>query len=251
MKKVINIILLVVLGVSLSGCEWFEHNGGMKPFNNSESYDEAATNLITYGGSGKLYSNDTLIFKGNVLEVDTSSTMDLDFKIIVKDLDFNFTNAKNIIKIQIGDSEYEFSLGGGTNISSMGEFKYSDGLYYGIEDIKMIGDYIYIAFVNYSDLNNNATFDDPSYYDPILSSGAINDSISGGNYEETYIDFGNGLAKQCYIINHKIYTQSMLRDSWIYLAEMQSPIGYITTTTVYGLELLSRIACHSTSSAQR
>ena len=60
MKKVINIILLVVLGVSLSGCEWFEHNGGMKPFNNSESYDEAATNLITYGGSGKLYSNDTL-----------------------------------------------------------------------------------------------------------------------------------------------------------------------------------------------
>lgn len=29
MKKVINIILLVVLGVSLSGCEWFEHNGGM------------------------------------------------------------------------------------------------------------------------------------------------------------------------------------------------------------------------------
>ena len=29
MKKVINIILLVVLGVFLSGCEWFEHNGGM------------------------------------------------------------------------------------------------------------------------------------------------------------------------------------------------------------------------------
>ena len=231
MKKVINIILLVVLGVSLSGCEWFEHNGGMKPFNNSKSYDEAATNLITHGGSGKLYSNDILIFKENVLEVDTSSTMDLDFKIIVDNLEFNPNNDKNIIKIKIGENTIDFSLWEGRCEDSRGEFEY-EGLKYGIEDIKQVGDSIYIAFVNYSDRCNNATFDDSSYYDPILSHKEIEDSIEQGKYEPTYIYFGNGLSKQCYIINHKIYTKSMLGDRWIYLAEMQSPIGYITTTTV-------------------
>ncbi len=40
MKKVINIILLVVLGVSLSGCEWFEHNGGMTKNNNCAEVNE-------------------------------------------------------------------------------------------------------------------------------------------------------------------------------------------------------------------
>lgn len=232
MKKIINIILLVILGVSLCGCEWFEHDCGMKPSNNSTPYDTAATELFTHGGSGKLYSNDILIFKGNVLEVvNTSSTMDLDFKIIVKDLDFNPNNDKNIIKIKVGKDTIDFSLWEGKCVSSRGEFEY-ENIKYGIEDIKQFGDSIYIAFVNYSDSHNNATFDNSSYYDPILSHKEIEDSIEQVKYELTYIDFGNGLSKQCYIINHKIYTKSMLGDRWIYLAEMQSPIGYITTTTV-------------------
>ena len=231
-KKVINIILLVVLGIFLSGCEWFEHDGGMNPINNSESYDEAATNLITHGGSGKLHIRNELKFVGNVLDEENSSTVDLDFKIIVDNLEFNPNNDKNIIKIKIGENTKDFSLWEGRCVDSRGEFEY-EGLEYGIEDIEQVGDSIYIAFVNYSDRCNNATFDDPSYYEPILSTEEIKNAIDKKEYEITYTDFGNGLSKQCYIINHKIYTKSMLGDRLIYLAEMQSPIGYITTTTVH------------------
>lgn len=69
MKKVIDIILIVMLGVSLSGCEWFEHNGGFKKRPNPEMNEKSKflLNILKNGVEGVeiaevwMYDADTVI----------------------------------------------------------------------------------------------------------------------------------------------------------------------------------------------
>lgn len=252
-KKVINIILLVVFGVSLSGCEWFEHeNYNKKDEGGEKSY---ATKLISRGGSGYIVlideieeTEDTVTKNGRrvstkIVRPKSERNDSIPIDIDVKGLKYDPNNCnENNIKIRIGDNtEYrDYNIGsGGDGWSSgkhFGKFDY-DGKSYVMEEIFKLNpnsDTLFIDFVCREDINSQAEIGrDNSRYPTPLTSSQIEDSIRNGNYEITYIDLSytpNALPRECYIIDGKIYTKSMLGDRWIYLANQYAPLGYITST---------------------
>ena len=256
MKKVINIILLVVLGVSLSGCEWFEHeNYNKKDEGGEESY---ATKLISRGGSGYIVlideieeTEDTVTKNGRRVSTKTvrpkserndSIPIDID----VKGLKYNPNNwNENNIKIRIGDNTeyiyYNIGSGGGSYDGDgvhFGQIKYN-GKNYVMEEIFKLNpksDTLFIDFVCREDANKQAEIRDEKWAEQILTSSEIEKIVYGEDttrYRKTYISLSytpNALPRKCYIIDGKIYTKSMLGDRWIYSANQYAPLGYITST---------------------
>lgn len=254
MKKVINTILLVVIGVSLSGCEWFEHENSNKK-NEVEVEDSPATELISRGGSGYIVlideikvdkyeeqinsrwvSKDTVIYKS---EHNDSIPIDID----VDDLKYDPNKwHENNIKIRIGcNTEYiDYNIGsGGGGYSGgvhFGELYY-DGKSYVMEEVFKLNpesDTLFIDFVHRKGVNNQGEIGlGNSRYSTPLTSSQIEDSIRNGNYEIIYISLSwvpNTLPRECYNIGGKMYTKSMMGDRWIYLANQYPPLGYMTST---------------------
>lgn len=237
MKKVINIILLVVLGVSLSGCEWWDGPGfGVDEENNgwsSSNSNKIAMDLFTHGASGNV------VLIGNIKFGDDSTNYnfkDVKDKSIPIEIitNYNPDNKENMITIKIKDDKKDVNL-------NINKNKYIDGFlyddeYYTIGEIFKMddnSDTLFVDFVCSESKKTEAVFGmGETRYPTPLKSYQIEDSISNGNYEITYIDLSytpNALPRECYIIDGKIYTKSMMGDRWIYLCEQFPPLGYDET----------------------
>lgn len=248
MKKVINIILLVVLGVSLSGCDWFEHENYNKK--DKVEIESLATELLTYGAEGYIVLCDS--FK--VCKCEEK----IDGRWVVKDaivyqgesddntkIEINVDSLKygqnNFIKIIVdGVNTIPYGVGKGESLSD-GEYFSEDFKYKGkkfvMEGVFKLDDSenIFIDFVHRKDVNNQGEIGlGNSRYSTPLTSSQIEDSIRNGNYEIIYISLSwvpNTLPRECYNIGGKMYTKSMMGDRWIYLANQYPPLGYMTSTT--------------------
>lgn len=253
MKKIINTILLVVLGVSLSGCEWFEHeNYNKKDEDGEESY---ATKLISCGGSGYIVLIDEIEVKEDSVtengrrvskktvnyksEHNDSIPIDID----VDDLKYDPNKwHENNIKIRVGCNMnyYNIGSGGGSYSGNGAHFSDSaivyDGKSYVMEEIfklKPGSDTLFIDFVCREDINNQAEIGlGNNRYPTPLTSRQIEKSIKNGNYEITYITLSwtKDPPRECYNIDGKMYTKSTTGDRWIYLANQYPPLGYMTST---------------------
>ena len=252
MKKVINIISLVVLGVSLSGCEWFEHENSNK--NKEVEIDSYSTELIARGGSGYIVLIDEIEVKEDsvtengrrvskkIVNYKSEHNNSIPIDIDVESLNYNPNNLpENNIKIRIGRNteykDYNIGSGGGRNSNGkhFGEFDYNGKSYVMEEVFKLDPDssILFIDFVCREDINNQAEIGlGNNRYPTPLTSFQIEESIKNGNYEITYITLSwtNGLPRECYNIDGKMYTKSTMGDRWIYLANQYPPLGYMTST---------------------
>lgn len=248
MKKVINIILLVVLGVSLSGCEWFEHENSNKKNSNKKNGDEventSATKLMSYGGGGYIVLIDDIEVNEceeeidgrwvskNIVNYKSERNERIPIDIDVQDLDYNPNDGGNI-KIGIRGNYQEY------NLRRDGEFFTNylnfDGKGFVMEDVfELEGtDSIFIDFVHREGANKPSEIRDEKWAEQILTSSEIEKIINGEDttkYEKTYISLSwiPNLSRECYNINGKIYTRR--GDRWIYLANQYPPLGYMTST---------------------
>lgn len=235
MKKVINIILLIVLGVSLSGCEWWDEPGfGVdRKSNGYPSSNKVAIDLITHGASGDIVLIGNIKFGDDSPNYDFKDIEDKSMPIEII-TNYNPDNKENRITIKIKDEEIEVNLNSHKK-EYIGGFSYDDEYYTIGEIFKMDdnSDTLFVDFVCSESKKTNTVFGmgDTRYPTP-LKSYQIEDSIRNGNYEITYIDLSythNALPRECYIIDGKIYTKSMLGDRWIYLCEQFPPLGYDET----------------------
>lgn len=236
MKITVKILITAMLWVSLSGCEWFNHAGfGVNGGNDGWfSSNEIATDLITHGGTGYVVLIGNMKFDDDSTNYDFKDIEDksMPIEIITDDLIYNPDNKENIITIKIKDEEIDVDLNShGTCIDGF----WYDEEYYTIGEIFKLddSDTLFVDFVCSEPKNTRLEFGlGENRYPTPLTSSQIEDSIRNGNYEITYIDLSytpNALPRECYIIDGKIYTKSMLGDRWIYLCEQLPPLGYDET----------------------
>lgn len=252
MNKVINIILLVVLGVSLSGCEWFEHENYNKK--DEVEIESLATELLTYGAEGYIVLCDTFkaykyekkidsrwVVADTVVSYQGTSEDNTHIEINVEGLKYGSNNYIEIIVDGV-DNPISYCVGKGESLSD-GEYFSEDFKYKGkkfvIEGVFKLDDSenIFIDFVHRDDNNNSVEIKDEKWAEQILTSSEIENIVNGEDktkYKKTYISLSwmpNSLPRECYNIDGKMYTKSMMGDRWIYLANQYPPLGYMTSTT--------------------
>ena len=235
MKITVKILITTMLWVSLSGCEWFNHNGGFSKRTDDSKYNKVATELITHGASGYIVLIGNMKFGDDSTYYDFKDIEDksMPIEIITEDLNYDPNNyKKNKIKIRIGHTDMDYDIG--SYKTFFGELKFEDD-YYIMEEIFKLNDNSDTIFIDF--VCTKSSYDvgiglGENRYPTPLTSSQIEDSIRNGNYEITYIDLSytpNALPRECYIIDGKIYTKSTLGDRWIYLCEQLPPLGYDET----------------------
>lgn len=251
MKKVINIILLVVIGVSLSGCKWFEHENSNK--NKKVEIVSLGTELLTYGAEGYIVLCDSFKVCEYEKKIDNRWLV-IDSIVYHGESDENIRIEINVDSLNYGSFNYieiivngvdtiPYGVGTGEKLET-GEKCFSDDFEYngkryameGVFKLDTESDILFIDFVHRDDDKVQSEIRDKNWVKEILTSSQIDEIVYGEDskrYSKTYITLSwvpNALPRECYNIGGKMYTKSMMGDRWIYLANQYPPLGYMVNT---------------------
>lgn len=243
MKKVINIILLVVLGVSLSGCEWWDEPGfgidGKSDHYDRNPMDTLMTNIAQYGCEGEVVDFFSFVVGRNMGDT-ISPTINIDktyveFSAMKK---YGKDSVAMNVKINGEEGAFKFHSDGGDPVSGVEMKSFIDGIH-------ILG--------SKSDDNNNQDFewdsefflwdtfeDEGKTYIVLLTSKSINiefyshkgnilksdevekiindtNKVNGKDYHEiSVMGAMNGVDKTAYVIDNRVYIRNSLNNYWSY-----------------------------------
>lgn len=268
MKKVINIILLVVLGVSLSGCEWWDEPGfGLDgESDNPRSVDVTMTEIAQYGCKGKIV--DIISFCKANGEIDDDSIQTIQIKDslvsiepmekegIYFEMNIKINNSTGKIKYNVSNkkSDSNTSSAKGIKISCNRKAVISN---VGVKEVENNHDtivnsefFLWDVFkdntgtyvVLSASENTNIQYKAPkgkTPLDPHSVEKIINGEISE-EYSEIFVMGGgmNGVGKTGYVIDNRVYLKNSL-GKWNYYCDYyySDPFGTSKCVTMIVMQV--------------
>ena len=266
MNKVINIILLVVFGVSLSGCEWWDEPGfgvdGGSTKLDSRPVDFTMTEIAQAGCKGKIV-NIISFCKANG-EIDSTSTIQTiqieDSSVTIEPMEINddyfemnikINNSTDTIKYYVSDkkSDSNTSSAKGIKISCNRKAVISN---VGVKEVENNHDtivnsefFLWDVFkdntgtyvVLSASENTNIQYKAPKGKTP-LDSHSVEEIINGEiseEYSEIFVMGGgmNGVGKTGYVIDNRVYLKNSL-GNWNYYCDYyySDPFGTSNCVTM-------------------
>ncbi len=248
MKKVINIILLVVLGVSLSGCEWWDGPGfgtdGEDEWYSYYPIDSIMTKIAMYGCKGEVV--DFFSFVAEREEIISSpiniGDKSVEFSAMVEDGKDSVAMHVKINGRENGDA-FKFYRYGGDPVSGVEEESR-------IETIHIFGSksdddnqnlgwdsefFLWDAFENEGKTylvllaSKSIYIEFYSHKERILKSEEVEKIINDTNkvngkdyYEIPVMGAMNGVDKTAYVIDNRVYIRNSL-NRWSYFCNYSAP----------------------------
>lgn len=258
MKKVINIILLVVLGVSLSGCEWWDGPGF--GIDGGSAYTPSVNSIMTeigqYGCEGEVVDFFSFVV-GRNMEDSIPPVISMEDKSVTFNAMKKDGKDSVAMNVKINGKEYAFkfySCGGdpvsGVKMKSSIELVHTFGSKYDNNhsyewDSEF---FLWDAFEDEGDKYIVLLASNPinvQFYSPkgeILESEEVKTIINNGVegidfYEISVMGSMNGVDKTGYVIDNRVYIRNSLNNRWSYLCNYSTPSA-ISTNSVETMILI-------------
>ena len=252
MKKVINIILLVVLGVSLSGCEWWDEPGFGVDGGSVETFSKniMMTEIGQHGCKGEVVDFFSFVVGRNNMEnsippVINMENTDVEFDAMEKD---GKDSVAMNVKINGEECAFKFHCRGGDPVRGikMKSFietvhtfgsKYDNNHSYEWNSEFFLWDAFEYKGVKYIVLSasNNINI---KFYSPkgqILESDEVDKIIKDPNkvndkdyYEISVMGAMNGVDKTAYVIDNRVYIRNLHNNKWSYFCNYSAPSSMST-----------------------
>ena len=244
MKKVINIILLVVLGVSLSGCEWWDEpgfgvDGGIA---HTFSMDSIMTEIAQYGCEGEVVNFFSFVVGRNNMEDGISPVINMDNTYVKFDAmkkDGKDAVAMNV-KINGKDDAFKFYYGGdpvrGVKMESFIETVYTFGSKYdNNHSYEWKSEFfLWDAFEFKGDKYIVLSASKPiniefySHKGQILESEEVKKIINEGEKDKDFKEISvmgsmSGVDKTAYVIDNRVYIRNSYNNRWSYFCNYSAP----------------------------